>query len=355
MSHRWLPLLPPPSGPLPPLPDDVEDPPSSLEQDETDRDTQKGQGRGCHWLQQICRDFHWFPVRDVVGPPANEPQARQIILQHRAKEGRPGRPLYLIYTAVSAESTEKDFNLLLNDAELINAKALAVQGGWARIARSQLDIATPTSIERFVKLVKKQHPRGIDLLVSTGPIASIYSDLNKGKPSLRGPEFYSKIILEESFSRNLVLMSIHQYQTPLLFMETAVKSLLKQRGRMVNVVWGVPNSFSINDIGCRWLPREAMTVDDVDIILRGYEEWCKITAPNWPENRSPVQVYSAALTKAVELIRDKEWRKGNRKLWVDTVEWTGKGPDLNERIFWWRSEPGDQGFDLLMNDDSEDD
>lgn len=77
-----------------------------------------------------------------------------------------GASLLIYLTARDQTRGQEALKTLQQDEQLKQAKALAADGGKSEIRYASLDITKKESIQGFAEFVKKEHPEGVDYLVS---------------------------------------------------------------------------------------------------------------------------------------------------------------------------------------------
>lgn len=208
---------------------------------------------------------------------------RQLALKYPSSAFNNG-PLLIYLTSRNKERGEKAVAELLEDPQLLKAKALQSHGGLSSIKYLPLDIDDNRSIEDFAKHLEKQHPDGIDILINNAGIAL------------------------DGFNLDIVKQTIHSNYYGTKQVTERVLPQIRSGGRLVNVasLSGVINSSYAQPIRKRFL--QAQHVDDITKLM---EEFIDAVSRNDFEGTWPKGAYK--VSKAGEIGMTKCISEQHRK------------------------------------------
>lgn len=232
---------------------------------------------------------------------------RQLALQYPTSAFNNGS--LLIYLAArNKERGEKAVADILEDSQLVKAKALQNYGGLSIVKYLPLDIDDNSSIESFAKHLKQEHPDGIDILINNAGVALDGFNLDVVKQTIHSNYYGTKQVTEQILPQ------------------------MKSGGRLVNVasLSGVINSSYDQSIRKRFL--EAGHVDEITRLM---EEFTDAVSKNnykgtWPEGA--YRVSKAGEIGMTKCIAEEHQKNGGTVLinschpgYVNTDMTKGKG------------------------------
>ena len=112
-------------------------------------------------------------------------------------------------TARNKERGEAALQSLLQDKQLLQAKALSKDGGLTEIKYQSLDISQTKSIQEFRTFLEGEHPQGIDVLINNAGIAMDGFSRLRGLPARRNSRLTYRQTRTSSRRRSSVTTTAH--------------------------------------------------------------------------------------------------------------------------------------------------